>query len=129
MGLRYRVQIRVPGTRRTIDLAFSGPRLAVDVRGCFWHGCDVHGTSPAANADWWRKKLQSNKARDADTERRLREAGWHCVVVWEHEPPDLAAERVAAAVAARRGRPSGVGHTGTDHGQTETQLNSEPADY
>lgn len=101
MGLRFRLQVTVPGTRRAIDIAFQRARLAVDVRGCYWHVCPAHRSRPRANAAWWEAKLEGNLARDADTERRLRDAGWAVIVVWAHERPDDAANRVAHALEAR----------------------------
>lgn len=102
-GLRYRVQRRVlPELRRTADIVFGPARVVVDVRGCFWHGCPVHATAPKANAGWWRDKIARNRARDADTDARLRAAGWQVVVVWEHEEPVEAADRVERAVRSRR---------------------------
>ena len=104
-GLRYRLHVPiVPGTRRRVDIAFGPSRVAVDVRGCFWHGCPTHGTQPKANAAWWQEKLARNVARDEDTVQRLAAAGWELVVVWEHDDPEVAAARVAAVVAARRPR-------------------------
>lgn len=95
-GLRYVVQAAVvPGTRRRVDIAFTRARVAVDVRGCYWHACPEHGTGPAANAAWWRDKLDANTARDADTQQRLESAGWRLIVVWEHDDPDAAADLVA----------------------------------
>lgn len=102
-GLRFRVQRQVlPDVRRTADIVFGPARVVVEVRGCFWHGCPTHATAPLANAAWWRNKIDRNRARDADTDMRLREAGWQVVVVWEHEDPPTAADRVQEAV--RRGR-------------------------
>lgn len=99
----YRKHVRVlPELRRTVDIAFIGPRVAVDVRGCYWHGCPQHQRRGTSNMEWWDAKLQANAERDMDTERRLANAGWLVVVVWEHEDPDVAAARVAAAVIQRR---------------------------
>lgn len=76
-GLRYRVQLPVPGARRRrIDVAFTRLRIAVYVDGCFWHGCVQHPFTPKRNADYWSTKFSVNSARDADTDRLLREAGW-----------------------------------------------------
>ena len=100
-GMRYRVHHPVPGTRRRMDLAFLGPKVAVFVDGCFWHACPEHGTAPANNAGWWADKLAANVARDADTDRRLAEAGWAAVRIWEHVDPVEAADRVQAAVRSR----------------------------
>ncbi|MEV7465799.1 very short patch repair endonuclease [Streptomyces kronopolitis] len=99
-GHRYRLQRRVPGfPRRTIDIAFPGPKIAVFLDGCFWHGCPEHATRPKANADWWRSKLDGNIARDRETTEHLTEQGWTVLRFWEHEDPALVAERVAATVA------------------------------
>ena len=98
-GLRFRVVHPVPGNRRrSIDIAFTRARLAVFVDGCFWHGCPEHGTRPKANSDWWRTKLEANRARDEDTARLLREAGWQVVRIWEHEPVDAALAAVEDAL-------------------------------
>jgi len=101
-GLRYRLQRQVvPGTRRTVDVVFPRAKVAVDVRGCFWHACPLHTTRPRANADWWASKLARNVARDSDTAARLKAAGWLLLVVWEHEDPEEAAERIAGTVRSR----------------------------
>lgn len=98
-GLRYRVNRQVlPGSRRRHDIVFTRARVVVEVRGCFWHACPEHGTSPKANAEWWATKLNKNVERDRDTERRLADAAWRVTVVWEHEDPLAAADRVESAV-------------------------------
>jgi DNA mismatch endonuclease (patch repair protein) len=102
-GLRYRLQVRViKAPRRVADIAFTGPRVAVFVDGCFWHGCPEHATWPKNNAEFWREKILANRAPDADTDARLTAAGWRVVRVWTHEDPDDAARRVEAIVRARR---------------------------
>jgi DNA mismatch endonuclease (patch repair protein) len=104
-GLRYRLhRPPVAGLRRTPDIVFGPARTVVEVRGCFWHGCEVHGTRPRANAEWWAAKLDRNKSRGAETTALLRAAGWEVVVVWEHEDPEAAAARVEETVRARRSR-------------------------
>jgi hypothetical protein len=66
---------------------FVGARVAVMVDSCYWHGCPGHGTWPKANVDWWRTKIERNRARDADTDERLAEVGWLAVRVWERKGP------------------------------------------
>ena len=98
-GLRYRVDISpVPGFRRRADIVFTRAKVAVYVDGCFWHSCPDHATVPRANRDWWVAKLARNVERDRDTDRRLHDAGWTIVRVWEHENPHAAAERIAKLV-------------------------------
>jgi DNA mismatch endonuclease, patch repair protein len=98
-GLRYRVDREVlPGVRRRADIVFVGAKVAVFVDGCFWHCCPIHQTFPRANRKWWAAKLQANRHRDADTNRRLQEAGWRVVRIWEHESAGPAAARIANLV-------------------------------
>jgi len=114
-GYRYRVdQLILDGSRSRPDIVFRRARLAVFVDGCFWHGCPVHATWPQANANWWRRKLDENLARDRRTDAVLRAAGWLVVRVWEHEDPESAADRVEAALTrGRRAAPAGGGLTST----------------
>ncbi|MFF6791560.1 very short patch repair endonuclease [Streptomyces filamentosus] len=106
-GFRYRVHRRpLKGVRREADVVFGPAKVAVFVDGCFWHGCPEHATWPKRNSAFWREKIEKNRARDRNTDARLREAGWASVRVWEHESAIEAAARVAAIVEARRpGRP------------------------
>lgn len=84
-GLRYRVGYPVPGLpRRTIDIAFTGKKLAVFIDGCFWHGCPEHFVPPKNNADWWHNKIQKNIERDAETTDHLEDLGWRVIRFWEH---------------------------------------------
>lgn len=106
-GLRYRTHVTVlEGTRRTVDIAFTKARVAVDIRGCWWHACSLHASLPRANADWWRAKFAVIKRRDKDTELRLMRAGWRVIVVWEHEDPAVAALRIDTAVRGGSASPS-----------------------
>jgi len=102
-GLRFRVdRAPLPGLRRRADIVFTKSRVAVFVDGCFWHGCPHHGTWPKANAEFWRSKIETNQRRDADTDRRLWEAGWTVVRFWEHDDPTWAASQVVEAVRPAR---------------------------
>lgn len=104
-GLRYRVHRGVlPGARRKHDIVFGPARIVVEVRGCWWHGCEEHFQPPKAHSEWWTAKIARNRARDQETDMRLAEAGWHVEVVWEHEDMNEAAKRIIAAVARRRQR-------------------------
>ncbi|GAA1930817.1 very short patch repair endonuclease [Streptomyces sodiiphilus] len=102
-GYRYRLHHPVPGMpRRSIDIAFPGPRVAVFLDGCFWHGCPEHATHPKANSEWWRTKLDRNISRDLETTENLVAAGWTVLRFWEHEVPEDVAAQVARTVTERR---------------------------
>lgn len=103
-GLRYRVHRRpIKEVRREADIVFGPAKVAVFVDGCFWHGCPDHATWPKSNAEFWREKIEKNRARDLDTDARLEAAGWLPVRVWEHESVEAATARVTEAVRCRRG--------------------------
>ncbi|WP_313884414.1 very short patch repair endonuclease [Streptomyces tropicalis] len=105
LGLRYRVASRpLPEVRRTADLVFTRVRVAVFLDGCFWHGCAAHHTVSKSNSVYWGEKVARNRARDQDTDRRLLDAGWVVLRIWEHEDPQAAAQRVKAVVLERRRR-------------------------
>jgi DNA mismatch endonuclease (patch repair protein) len=70
--------------------------------GCFWHACPDHGVLPRNNRDWWRAKLDGNRERDARKDAELSERGWLPVHVWEHEDPEIAADRILDLDRARR---------------------------
>src|ERR1035437_5772750 len=105
-GLRFRVQYRVKGlARRKVDIAFTRWKLAIQVDGCFWHGCPEHCRWPKANAEWWTWKIEGNQVRDAPGDRLLADLGWHVLRLWSHIPTPEAADLVAAALEVARSNP------------------------
>lgn len=102
MGLRYRVDYPVlEKPRRRADIAFTKLKIAVFVDGCFWHGCPKHGTWPKANAAFWLNKIETNRARDKDTDKRLKRLGWSVIRVWEHDNPEMVVKCIASLVRSR----------------------------
>jgi DNA mismatch endonuclease (patch repair protein) len=100
-GRRFRVDYPpIKGLRRRADIVFPRALVAVYVDGCYWHSCPLHGTTAKTNAAFWAQKLATNQERDRDTDRRLTEAGWTVVRVWEHERAEEAADRVEASLGA-----------------------------
>lgn len=103
--LRYRLQVRPEADLRwRSDIVFKGPKVVVDVRGCFWHSCPEHRTKPKANADRWAAKLDGNRERDMRMEAELTDRGWAVVVVWEHEDPDVAADKIESILRSRKAK-------------------------
>lgn len=102
-GLRFRkdLLVRYEGGRVKPDVVFTRRKVAVFVDGCFWHSCPEHGTSPKSNTSYWGPKLQANVDRDRRNDAGLAGEGWLVVRIWEHEDVEVAAARVAEAVASR----------------------------
>lgn len=99
-GLRYRIHLRVADAPP--DIVFTRAKVAVFVDGCFWHGCPTHYVAPVNNAEFWRKRLASNQARDAQDTLRLQAGGWKVLRFWECQilgDTDVVVARIAAEVA------------------------------
>lgn len=102
-GLRYRVSAYpVPELRHKVDIIFRPTRVAVEVRGCFWHGCPQHYRPPTVNSDYWAAKVAKNVARDRKNDTYLRGLGWLVIVIWEHDDLENAALTVAHVVRRLR---------------------------
>lgn len=97
LGYRFRVDHRMePSLRVRGDIVFTRRKVVVFVDGCFWHSCPLHATAPKNNAEWWREKLNANKARDSRNTFALQELGWSVLRIWEHEEPEAAVEMIRA---------------------------------
>ncbi|MNO49465.1 Very short patch repair protein [compost metagenome] len=87
-GFRYRLHdAKLPGKP---DLVFSRKRKIIFVHGCFWHrhkDCAL-ARIPKSNQEFWLAKLESNRVRDEINLRKLHEAGWDTLVIWECELRD-----------------------------------------
>lgn len=100
-GHRFRVDYPpVAGLRCRADIVFTRALVAVFVDGCFWHSCPEHGTTPRANREWWRTKLELNVARDRRNDTALAQAGWRVIRIWEHVLVTAAADHVCQAIGA-----------------------------
>jgi len=84
LGFRYRINLnRLPGHPDIVLLKY---RTCIFVNGCFWHGHDCNNfRSPKTNIDFWLEKINRNKKRDIEEQRKLAKMGWHVIVVWECE--------------------------------------------
>ena len=84
LGFRFRLHRRdIPGTP---DIVLPKHRAAVFVHGCFWHGHSCNrGKLPTSNKDFWRLKIEANKARDKAAYEAAARAGWRVIIVWSCE--------------------------------------------
>lgn len=84
-GLRYRLHDkRWAGCP---DLSFPSHRLVVFVNGCFWHGhlsCRK-ASIPVTRTDFWKGKIEANRARDAVNQLKLENLGLRVITIWECE--------------------------------------------
>lgn len=85
MGYRYRLHDkRLPGRP---DLVFPGRRKVIFVNGCFWHGHEGcrYARLPKTRVDFWRSKIEKNRARDRANLVLLVDSGWKVLTVWQCE--------------------------------------------
>lgn len=66
------------------DFVFYEKKIAIFVDGCFWHGCKCKRQSKT-NRSFWKKKIETNVARDKRVSRQLRRQGWKVIRIKEHE--------------------------------------------
>lgn len=86
----YRFTVNGPRNRKLPgkpDIVMPKHRTVVFVHGCFWHGhpdCPCY-RPPKSRVQFWKEKIEKNRARDESNANRLRAAGWNVVTVWECE--------------------------------------------
>lgn len=85
--LGYRFVLHKKNLPGKPDIVLPRHGKIIMVNGCFWH---LHakcrdGTVPKTNTAFWKEKLERNKRRDRDIQRKLRKLGWKILVVWECE--------------------------------------------
>jgi len=88
----------------TPDVAWPKRRVAVFIDGAFWHGYRYPQWRDKLPSQFWRDKIERNRARDRRNFAKLRRNGWLVLRVWEHQlkrDTDAAIERILAAVRSR----------------------------
>lgn len=95
MGYRYRLHRKdLPGKP---DLVFGPRKKVIFVHGCFWHQhpdplCKI-ARMPKSRLDFWRPKLDANRARDDRDSTALENMGWTVLTLWECGLRDVDASR------------------------------------
>lgn len=81
-GFRFRLHVKT--LRGSPDIVLKKYGAAIFVHGCFWHGheCKLFKW-PKSRRDWWRTKIEANRARDIDAISELKASGWRVAEVWE----------------------------------------------
>jgi DNA mismatch endonuclease (patch repair protein) len=82
LGFRFRLHPRdVPGCP---DIVLPRYRAAIFVHGCFWHGHDCPLFKvPGENREFWIRKIEANRRRDAAVAEMLKKQGWRQLTIWE----------------------------------------------
>ena len=86
------------------DLAFCRLKVAVFVDGDFWHGWRFNQWRDKLG-DYWKAKIERNRARDRKNFQRLRRMGWIVIRIWEHQlkrNPNGCVQRVEDAIQSKK---------------------------
>lgn len=84
-GFRYRLHDKkLPGSP---DVVLPKYKTVIFVHGCFYHGHEGcrYFVVPKTRTDWWLDKINGNKRRDTENYRKLTEAGWRIITIYECE--------------------------------------------
>lgn len=86
-GYRYRKNYKLlPGKP---DIVLTKYRIAIFCDSEFWHGKDWDVLKPrllkGSNPDFWIKKIERNRERDAEIDKKLLFLGWTVIRFWGKE--------------------------------------------
>ena len=79
---RYRLHDKkLPGKP---DIVLKKKKIAIQVRGCFWHGhkCKL-AHYPKTNRKYWKNKINSNRKRDRKNDKLLRKMDYKLIIINE----------------------------------------------
>ena len=81
---RKRYQLNVKELRGKPDIVFNRYKLCVFLDSDFWHGWQYPRWKHLLKNDFWRNKIEANRARDKKNTAWLRRNGWTVLRIWEH---------------------------------------------
>ncbi len=67
------------------DIALPRKKKAVFIDGDFWHGYQFSKLKERLPKAYWIEKIKNNRKRDRVNRKKLKEAGWEVLQIWEHE--------------------------------------------
>lgn len=83
--LGYRFRKNVKSLIGKPDIVFPKNKVVVFLDSCFWHMCPYHYNMPKTNKKYWLPKLERNKERAREVNKKLRKGGWIVLRFWEHQ--------------------------------------------
>ena len=67
------------------DIVFQKEKICVFLDSDFWHGWQYPKWKRKLKNDFWKKKIEGNRARDRKNTAYLRNNGWQVARIWGHE--------------------------------------------
>ena len=66
------------------DIVFQKERICIFLDSDFWHGWQYPRWKHLLKNDFWRSKIENNRARDKRNTASLKRIGWNVIRIWEH---------------------------------------------
>lgn len=86
--LRKKIKIKFKRNHQLIrgkpDIVFNDRKVCVFLDSDFWHGWQYPRWRHLLKNDFWRKKIERNRARDKNITFYLRKHNWRVIRTWEH---------------------------------------------
>lgn len=82
---KKRFQTNVKNILGKPDIVFKKYKICIFLDSDFWHGWQYSRWKHLLKNDFWRTKIEKNRARDKATTNKLRRRGWKVFRFWEHQ--------------------------------------------
>ena len=82
-GKKFR--INAGDLRGRPDIVFQKEKVCVFLDSDFWHGWQYPRWKKILKNDFWKQKIENNRARDKRTTSYLRKNGWRVIRIWGHD--------------------------------------------
>ena len=67
------------------DIVFRRKKIVVFIDSDFWHRHPKRFIKPKSNKKYWKDKIERNKNRDKEVNKKLRKDGWEVIRIWEYD--------------------------------------------
>lgn len=87
------------------DIVFRRKKIVVFIDSDFWHAHRRRFIMPQSNRRYWKEKIQRNKERDSEVNKKLKKEGWKVIRIWEYDVKrnvDYCIRRILKAVNMRK---------------------------
>lgn len=81
---RKKYKLNVRELKGSPDIVFNMYKLCIFLDSDFWHGWQYPRWKHLLKNDFWRKKIEANRARDRKNTAWLHRNGWSVLRIWEH---------------------------------------------
>lgn len=82
---RKKFKTHVTNIKGKPDIVFDKSKVCIFLDSDFWHGWQYPRWKHLLKNDFWRDKIERNRARDKKTTFFLKRQGWRVIRIWEHQ--------------------------------------------